>query len=118
MTPDERIAHLEAHCADLERRLATVEQYEHILRLKRFGCGENMARLVLILRDAADFKTMYQLNDELPVIARNGPDGIIKTMVYRIRQWLGADAIENRWARGYRMTDAGRERLAAHLAIG
>lgn len=103
-----------AHCQALEARLALLTGVEAIQgspadRLRRrYRMTPGEARLTVEL-----FRSEDALGPcELPTI---GSASVLKVYVHSLREVLGPDAIETVRAHGYRLTQAGRQRVAAAI---
>jgi hypothetical protein len=121
-----------ARCAELEEEVAYLRgelgltrnmEREHrlrsALRARNLTTHANGAALLLLALYAAGgaVRTPYQLLDAIPSREHNEDrnPGVVVVYIHCARKAIGFDAIENVWGRGYRLSDAGAERVKALL---
>lgn len=106
--------------ADLKRENgAAVEQTEMADLRKTFGLSKNEAWMLLVLHHAGGrVLSNEHLLLNMPTVRIDACDrdpSQVKTVVAKVRAKVGDDTIETAWGSGYRITDAGRAKVAEAL---
>lgn len=113
-------------CAELRERIAYLESELRIqaddtefARVKSAFRLEPMStRIVLALWKArGDVVSRWRL-EELIRGDNDCSEGLLKVHVSRVRKRMGADAVENVWGRGYRLSDEAIGRVAGAINGG
>jgi DNA-binding response OmpR family regulator len=112
------IADLKAEIADLRTELGLAVTDDQITALrKRLGLSPNEAWALFALNQSGRVMRFEQLLAHMP--ARGDPldRGLdqVKTVISKVRHRVGPEVIETVWGVGYRITDAGREKVAEAL---
>jgi DNA-binding response OmpR family regulator len=117
-----RIEKLEEENAWLRSELGLTASVETEVAIRKaFSLTPTDSRILAIFYSAPAGRlfTKEQIDDFVGIYSQR-PDhkvGVVDVFIYRIRQVLGFNAIENVWARGYRLTACGRDTINQAIGI-